>query len=443
MRETTRVQEVGPRSGEEPQQDEKRIDLSVPQVAGSAVAAVAGAVAASQLGVYGTVIGAGVMSVVATTGGSVFQHLFRRTGEQFRDVAHVRPKGETGPDVPDTFRADPEPDPLADPAPGRIASADPATAHTAPGEPPAVAEATQLLQRVDPAVRRPGGPAGPAGPEAIPSLGEAGPAAAHTAPGEPPAVAETTQLLRQVGPARSRPGSPAAPAGPEATQLLGRAGPDATQFLAGTGSAATGVPGRPAEGADADRATRLLHTVPGAPGTAAAPGSGDFGAASTHQARPRRWKRPLISAAAVFVLAMGGITGWELISGHALSGDAGPTISNLTGNRSQPAGDQDEDKAPAPEETPSGEAPSDGSSTAPSSPEPEDGTGPTGTPGGGTATEPTQPGQQPGSPDGSPGGDATPTPAPTPSAGDPEQPTGQPSGGVPSGAAPEEDAPAG
>ena len=393
MRETTRVQEVGPRSGEEPQQDEKRIDLSVPQVAGSAVAAVAGAVAASQLGVYGTVIGAGVMSVVATTGGSVFQHLFRRTGEQFRDVAHVRPKGETGPDVPDTFRADPEPDPLADPAPGRIASADPATAHTAPGE--------------------------------------------------PPAVAETTQLLRQVGPARSRPGSPAAPAGPEATQLLGRAGPDATQFLAGTGSAATGVPGRPAEGADADRATRLLHTVPGAPGTAAAPGSGDFGAASTHQARPRRWKRPLISAAAVFVLAMGGITGWELISGHALSGDAGPTISNLTGNRSQPAGDQNEDKAPAPEETPSGEAPSDGSSTAPSSPEPEDGTGPTGTPGGGTATEPTRPGQQPGSPDGSPGGDATPTPAPTPSAGDPEQPTGQPSGGVPSGAAPEEDAPAG
>lgn len=135
MRETTQVKEVGTRSGEEPQEEAKRIDLSVPQVAGSAVAAVAGAVAASQLGVYGTVIGAGVMSVVATTGGSVFQHLFRRTGEQIRDVAHVRPKGEPGPDVPDTFRADPEPDPLTDPAPGRVASADPATAHTVPGDP--------------------------------------------------------------------------------------------------------------------------------------------------------------------------------------------------------------------------------------------------------------------------------------------------------------------
>ncbi|MFC9248283.1 hypothetical protein ACFT7S_30940 [Streptomyces sp. NPDC057136] len=64
----------------------RRIDLSLPQVAGSAVAAVAAAVMASQLGVYGTILGAGVMSVVATCGGSVFQHFFRRTGEQIREV---------------------------------------------------------------------------------------------------------------------------------------------------------------------------------------------------------------------------------------------------------------------------------------------------------------------------------------------------------------------
>ncbi|MER5362525.1 hypothetical protein [Streptomyces sp. NPDC002785] len=73
-----------PESDIEPK--ERRIDLSLPQVAGSAVAAVAAAVAASQLGVYGTILGAGVMSVVATCGGSVFQHLFRRTGEQIREV---------------------------------------------------------------------------------------------------------------------------------------------------------------------------------------------------------------------------------------------------------------------------------------------------------------------------------------------------------------------
>ncbi|MFE2020988.1 hypothetical protein ACFW9O_23380 [Streptomyces sp. NPDC059499] len=75
---------------QKPQRDaepgQKRIELSLPQVAGSAVAAVAAAVMASQLGVYGTIAGAGVMSVVATCGGSVFQHFFRRTGEQIREV---------------------------------------------------------------------------------------------------------------------------------------------------------------------------------------------------------------------------------------------------------------------------------------------------------------------------------------------------------------------
>ncbi|WP_267243729.1 hypothetical protein [Streptomyces sp. PR69] len=64
----------------------RRLELSVPQVAGSTLAAVAAAVLASQLGVYGTILGAGVVSVVATCGGPVFQHLFRRTGEQIRDA---------------------------------------------------------------------------------------------------------------------------------------------------------------------------------------------------------------------------------------------------------------------------------------------------------------------------------------------------------------------
>ena len=78
--------------GEEP--TKRRIDLSVAQVAGSAVAAVIAAVLASKLGVYGTVIGAGVVSVVATSGGTIFQHFFKRTGEQLREVTvHARPRG--------------------------------------------------------------------------------------------------------------------------------------------------------------------------------------------------------------------------------------------------------------------------------------------------------------------------------------------------------------
>ncbi|MFE0733487.1 hypothetical protein [Streptomyces sp. NPDC058855] len=70
-----------------------RIDLSVAQVSGSALAAVIAAKLASTLGVYGTIVGAGVISVIATCGGPVFQHLLKRTGEQVRDAtAAVKPK---------------------------------------------------------------------------------------------------------------------------------------------------------------------------------------------------------------------------------------------------------------------------------------------------------------------------------------------------------------
>ncbi|MEW2131684.1 hypothetical protein [Streptomyces sp. NPDC005435] len=78
--------------GETPERGRKRFDLSVPQVAGSALAAVVAAKLASYFGVYGTILGAGVVSVVATCGGSLFQQVFRRTGEQLREVKGVRPR---------------------------------------------------------------------------------------------------------------------------------------------------------------------------------------------------------------------------------------------------------------------------------------------------------------------------------------------------------------
>ncbi|WP_018547321.1 hypothetical protein [Streptomyces sp. LaPpAH-108] len=82
--------------GEKPETGRKRVDLSVPQVAGSALAAVVAAKLASYFGVYGTILGAGVVSVVATCGGSVFQQVFRRTGEQLREVkTNGRPRPQT------------------------------------------------------------------------------------------------------------------------------------------------------------------------------------------------------------------------------------------------------------------------------------------------------------------------------------------------------------
>ncbi|WP_240803714.1 hypothetical protein [Streptomyces sp. A0592] len=79
--------------GTEP--EAKKLDLSVAQVAGSSLATVAAALLASKMGVYGTILGAGVVSVVATAGGPVIQHLFRRTGDQLREGA--RPKARQAP----------------------------------------------------------------------------------------------------------------------------------------------------------------------------------------------------------------------------------------------------------------------------------------------------------------------------------------------------------
>jgi hypothetical protein len=81
VEETSGGEEVTPARGR------KRIELSLPQVAGSAVAAVVAAKLASYFGVYGTILGAGVVSVIATCGGTVFQHFFKQTGEQLRTVA--------------------------------------------------------------------------------------------------------------------------------------------------------------------------------------------------------------------------------------------------------------------------------------------------------------------------------------------------------------------
>ncbi|MFJ3170754.1 hypothetical protein ACIPJK_08205 [Streptomyces roseus] len=92
--------------------EKKNLDLSVAQIAGSSLATVAAALLASQLGVYGTILGAGVVSVVATAGGPVIQHFFKRTGDQLRESA-IRPRarqvpapgGEKAPDGTLTLRA--------------------------------------------------------------------------------------------------------------------------------------------------------------------------------------------------------------------------------------------------------------------------------------------------------------------------------------------------
>lgn len=372
-----------PESDTEPK--ERRIDLSLPQVAGSAVAAVAAAVLASQLGVYGTIVGAGVMSVVATCGGSVFQHFFRRTGEQIREVTVqvTHPEGRqvtvhTKETTPSGHRA----------------------AARRPGPEPAE-DATTVLPTVDPG----------AVPEVLPEADSTRVLRPDT---------DRTQLL-DLGDARTRmlripPGrSPGAGAGADAdrTQMLPQAG-DRTQMLPRAGASPAG--GNQAGADDA------------------------FTQGVTHGTRMRGWKRPALAAAAVFAVSMAGITAFEMISGNDLSGGKGTTLSSVVrGGGDRDTGPTDPDPSSSEDAGQDGDgdeqrpAPGDGTGSAPAT-DPGDGGSESPDPGTGTGGENPSTGPTPTpTPSGS-GGETTPDPTPpTPSAPDGTG-TGAPSTG--SGVAP-------
>lgn len=82
---------------------QRKLELSVPQIVGSALAALTAAVAASYLGVAGTVIGAAMMSLASTIAADVYTHYLKRTGDKVKQhtaVAWHARAGRTGRKVP-------------------------------------------------------------------------------------------------------------------------------------------------------------------------------------------------------------------------------------------------------------------------------------------------------------------------------------------------------
>ncbi|MFF4607511.1 hypothetical protein ACFY12_32840 [Streptomyces sp. NPDC001339] len=257
----------------------KRIDLSVAQVAGSALAAAIAAYLAAQLSVYGTVLGAGVVSVLATTGGSIFQHLFRRTGEQIKEASVVtRPK-------PRRFSSHPRS----------------TTTTTGTSDTTDTSEDTGRLAH----------DAGPVAPtRALPTLGKHGAEGGITSvartPGPDP---DRTQLVPRAEEARRR--DPASAHPTDRTQLVRRVD-DPTMAL---GQATR----RPA--ASHPAATTAMPQV-GAPG---APEQPEELSTATYGTRLRGWKRPALGALVVFVFAMGGVTATELLTDQTADGQKGTT----------------------------------------------------------------------------------------------------------------------
>ncbi|MFE9333347.1 hypothetical protein [Streptomyces sp. NPDC006925] len=350
-----------------PEQEEsrsgKRLELSLAQVLGSAVAAVVAAFAAGQLGVYGTFLGAGVMSLVATSGGPVFQHFFSRTGEQIKEVT-VPPKARQVP--------------VRDPAAGWK---DDEGGHN-----------SQAVHNAD--VLHGSGPV-------TTSWGRG--AGSGTGPGTEPDAADATRALRRDDLTRAlRSGAEAVPPrDADATRVLGTA--DATRVLRRQDPAPTSHPAGAAR--ELDGADRSAPARDGAAATGEVPGAGEFTVATTHGTKWRGWRRTLLPAVLVFVIAIGGITLYEALSGHSVSGGKGTSLSDVF----RPGHDSSTGESP--------DAPPPG----PDQEGTEDGRRPTTDPSGsGQSADPgDRNGGESGRNDsGGAGGGSTPTPEPSPSQSD-------------------------
>lgn len=251
---------------------DRPLDLSVPQVAGSAVAAVVAAKLASNLGVYGTIMGAGVVSALGTCGGSIFHYVFRRTGRHVHEVAvQARPRVT----LPTLHLP---------------------TLHS--GDAPSAPLTKTAVQR-----------SGRHGPDGTPASGNS--AADPTASFEPADPDGTALLPDHASPIT------------DATALLLPSEP--------TGLLPAGEPEHlPGDVTDA---TRLLPaTGPVPPQTATLwgpPADGEFSAGTLHRARGRGWKRPVVAVVVAFGLAMGGITAYEATSGKSISGSGGTTVGDV------------------------------------------------------------------------------------------------------------------
>lgn len=327
----------------------KRIDLSLAQVLGSAVAAVVAAFLAGKLGVYGTFIGAGVMSLVATSGGPIFQHLFHRTGTQIKEA---------------TAQAKTRQAPVRDPAHGWKSRA---------GE---SAGATNTLKAVGPQAGVPR----PAGDRGIPSSPGVPEARAAEAPGGERGTDEVqlldtdavTRMISQARPAAGDDATVALRAGGEHRRGLSGAGgtePDATRPLA------TAATYKPRSGALVGEELAGRPNEPGA-GLEETQESEEFTAGTTHGTRWRGWRRTLLPALLVFVVAIGGITLYEALSGHSMSGGKGTSISEMFGSGGS-SGDGQSDPGQQPDHDQPGDAdPSDESDR-----DGQDGTRPTDAPG--------------------------------------------------------------
>jgi hypothetical protein len=109
-----------------------RLQLSATQLIASALAAVTTTIAASFLGINGTVIGAAVASVLTVAGNAIYSHSIHRTGERVRTAVPAAPWRSAGTGstevLPDHAQPPGEPAAATPPIPAKAAA--PVWSHT-------------------------------------------------------------------------------------------------------------------------------------------------------------------------------------------------------------------------------------------------------------------------------------------------------------------------
>jgi hypothetical protein len=308
----------------------RRLDVTATQAVSSLLAALTGAIAASGLGIAGTIVGAAFMSLAGTVGAAVYQHYLARSNQRLRAAAsNLAPKASGNAVAAAVLRhhlpVDPDatarlrPDGTAGSRPG-VEEPDGADGRTASSR--AGAAGSQNTTRTAP--RPASGPRGAgAGREGAartaPACGTRPGAGTARGPGSPDA--EETQVRPAFGgrsaAARLGPGGRAAGAG------------EADAAARGNSAAATVA-------ADIAAAVVGGH-LNGPPGA----GAGGPGVARSR----RRW---LVLAGAVlgaFIVAMGAVTAVEAIAGRPLETliwsrpGSGTTIGSVVGHpAATPAG---------------------------------------------------------------------------------------------------------
>jgi len=416
----------------------RRLDVTATQAVSSMLAALTGAIAASGLGIAGTIIGAAFMSLAGTVGAAIYKHYLGRSKDRLKTAAtNLAPKAAAHPAAAAVLRHSLHLDPELTARLRPDGQAVVQTRADAPGEDHEHPADLSATRRTDTRVET--SAAGSAA-TAQPIRATAGAPAAFTTDNSA-AAAVAADIAAAVLGDRSTLGHGSLGYTAAEHPVTDVTGADDAEGTTATGLRTAGETARLAS--PTDRTAADLRTTPtadwAAPGRAAAgstaagstavygtaSGGGAGGdrppgedAGSRSPARRRRWLAMAVAVLATFVVAMSAVTAVEAIAGKPLESliwhksGSGTTLGNVVGHHATARATTTPGTSSTPSQSPSARPSSTAPSPSTTSPSPSTSASTSASPSAGTSASPSS------SPSGSTGTSATPSaPASSPAAG--------------------------